>query len=261
MRVKCSLQKPSHAARIYHYLDSISQTLAHGFAGILHKGRRVVSTPDGVFWIDPLSLFGRRISAGEVVEPETVRVLKTCLSKGSSFVDLGANEGLFTVQAAKYCGESGKVIAIEPQPRCREILERNCQLNGCTNVTIVPFAVSDYAGAMRLYLSDSTNTGTTSIVRPGWLAWRTIHVECMPLEYLLDSRGVGTVDLLKMDIEGSEYEAVMGNPGLFRSGRIRALALEYHPDILDRRKRASLDIHKFLLAGGGNNIVDTSSLP
>ena len=226
------------------------QTLARRFAGVRHEGRTAVSTPYGAFWIDPVSILGRRLSAGQVPEPETVRALEAYLSPGSVFVDLGANEGLFTVQAAKRCGERGRVVAVEPQPRCREVLERNCQLNACSNVTIVPLAVSDRTGTMTLYLSGSTNTGATSLVRPGHLARNTIRVSCMPLDQLLDSRGVRIVDLLKMDIEGGEYEAVLGSPALFHSGRIRALALEYHPDILGRRKHRPLDIHEFLLAGG-----------
>jgi hypothetical protein len=111
-------------------------------------------------------------------------------------------------------------------------------------------AVSDYDGTATLYLHAATNTGATSFVRPGRSAWRTIRVPCMPLERVLESHGVGTVDLLKIDIEGAEYEAVLGSPALFNAGRVRALIVEYHPDILRRRGRRASDIHESLLGAG-----------
>ena len=40
---------------------------------------------------------------------------------------------------------------------------------------------------------------------------------------------IGVADLVKMDIESFEYEAVTGSTELFRSHKIRALALEMHP--------------------------------
>lgn len=237
------------AAIVYQCLDLISPRLAQWFGRAVHRARTVVSTPHGVFWIDPMSVFGNSITAG-VPDPQTTKAIEMYLSPGSVFVDVGANEGYFTVQAAKVCGPAGRVYAIEPQPRCCAVLETNCRLNGATNVKILPVAVSDHSGRLTLHLHAVTNPGATSIVRPGRSSWRQLTVDCMPLERLLDSEGVGSVDLLKMDIEGAEYEAILGSPAMFRSGRIRSIALEYHPDILDRRGLRSAEIHHFLLDCG-----------
>jgi FkbM family methyltransferase len=61
------------------------------------------------------------------------------------FLDLGANEGYFTVIAARRCGPSGHVIAIEPQPRLLPILEENIRLNELNknNVRLLNVAVTD----------------------------------------------------------------------------------------------------------------------
>ncbi len=79
---------------------------------------------------------------------------------------------------------------------------------------------------------------------------RTIRVDCVTLQNVLDVNEIKFVDLLKVDIEGAEYEAVMGSPEVFKSGRVKAIVLEYHSDILSKRGLQASAIHDFLLASG-----------
>ena len=51
---------------------------------------------------------------------------------------------------------------------------------------------------------------------------------------------------MKMDIEGFEYEAVLGSPDVFRQGLVEYFALELHPTILSRRGKQEKDIVDFL---------------
>ena len=66
------------------------------------------------------------------------------------------------------------------------------------------------------------------------------------LEQVLDECQLQVVDLLKVDIEGHEYEAILGSPALFEKHRVRVLALELHPGILRSRGKDSQDIDRFL---------------
>ena len=77
----------------------------------------------------------------------------------------------------------------------------------------------------------------------------------MTLQEVLDANEIEAVDLLKVDIEGAEHEAVMGSPDVFRSGRVKAIALEYHPAILSSRGLQASVIHNFLIASG--YVLDT----
>jgi len=56
------------------------------------------------------------------------------LKEGDAFIDIGANIGYFTLQAAKLVGPSGKVIAIEVSPTIFKKLIANLQRNRVTNV-------------------------------------------------------------------------------------------------------------------------------
>jgi FkbM family methyltransferase len=222
-------------------------------AALLKKGlgveRSVIVTDTGRFFIDPVSGFGALLSAG-AYEPGVVMALWALLEPGACFVDVGANEGYFSVIASKLVGDRGRVIAVEPQRRLRAVLEKNFELNGVTNVEIADIAISDQPGSASLHLSPDTNTGSTALRQSTRYATKQETVETCTLEALLASRGIERVDLLKMDIEGFEYEAILGSPELFRSRRIRALALELHGRALVERSRAPEDILAFLRSCG-----------
>jgi hypothetical protein len=152
---------------IYHYLSVLHPSWAEGFARFLRIERQVIVTRQGRFFVDPLSDLGRQLLEDGDYEPEMALILENYLSSGAVFLDLGANEGYFTVVASRLCGASGQVYAVEPQGRCVKVIQENCRLNGCANVTILPVAVSDQAGQITLYLHSSINTGAPpGIERP-----------------------------------------------------------------------------------------------
>ena len=91
--------------------------LAAWLKTLLRVRRKPVGTKEGIFWIDPVSQFAVNLVAGHGYEPEMGETLRRYLRPGSTFVDIGANEGFFTVQAAKIVGNSGRVLAVEPQGR------------------------------------------------------------------------------------------------------------------------------------------------
>ena len=198
--------------------------------------RRIeTATAEGVFWLDPASYVGLTLLEKGSYEPEMLGVVKHFLQPGDTFVDLGANEGYFSVVGAKRVGPAGLVLAIEPQQRLRAVLERNFALNGCTHIRLAPVAVSDRPGEAILHLTPGVNNSASSLIQP--TRYRLAHqtVQCATLEEVFAQQGVRACALLKIDIEGWEYEAVLGSPRLFREGRVKALALELHPHLLARR--------------------------
>jgi FkbM family methyltransferase len=241
----------SASVRLYHYLDVMNSTISSWLARVvLHAGRRVVNTPQGWFYVDPLSSFGQQLLQGREHEPWTLQALRTYLHPGSVFVDLGANEGYFSIQASKLCDGGGRVFAVEPQPRCQLVIRENLRLNECTNVILLPIAVWDSNGSLKLHLHPSTNTGATSVEKISRLPSRTFSVNCVTLESLLMDHQIEYVDLLKTDIEGAEFEAILGSKNIFRSGRVKVVLIEYHPTILARRGLSECTIHEFLEESG-----------
>ena len=223
--------------------------------------RRIeIPSQEGTFWLDPASEFGQRLLTIGSCEPELVATMHRLLRPGNTFADIGANEGYFSVVAARLVGPTGRVLAIEPQNRLQEVLHRNFALNAAHNVTLVRSAVSDAAGVAELNLAPSMNTGATSLMRRTRYA---LERETVPLRTLTDifsAAGLERIDLLKMDIEGWEYEAILGSPALFASGAIRAISLELHPDHLRDRGLDAQRIVDFLQGCGYRYAADFETI-
>jgi FkbM family methyltransferase len=183
-------------------------------------------------------------------------------------VDIGANEGYFSVLGGHLVGATGRIIAVEPQDRLLPILNETLRLNGLNNVSLYSVAISDADGMSDLHLSPDVNTDSTSLSFGTRYEVSRQPVQTTTLAKMLTDAEVGRVDLLKMDIEGFEYEAILGSRELFEKGRVRALALELHPQQMKHRDRNPTDLLEFLRAAGyqkdmtcRNDVFVKSALP
>ena len=221
-------------------------SLGSALKRILRIRRYVVETQAGRFYIDPVSNFGVSVQHERSYEPELSMAVRTLLREGDTFVDIGANEGFFSIIASKAVGSTGRVIAIEPQSRLQEVLARNVRENGIMNVDVIQRAISDVHGVATLSVSPDMNTGSSGLFRTTRYEVPTQDVLQTTLDRLFRLLSLRSVRLMKMDIEGLEYEAILGSRDLFRSSAVEYLALELHPTILERRGRPEKDIAKFL---------------
>jgi FkbM family methyltransferase len=197
--------------------------------------RQEVETPFGRFLIDPVSQFGNALVSSDGYEPEMRRTLERFVRPGSVFLDVGANEGFFSVLASRLVGPRGRVIAVEPQERLAPVIQTNLELNDCANVALFSCAISDRQGVAELHLSPDTNTGSTALYQSTRYRLPRVTVPVTTLEDFVERSELPAIDFAKMDIEGFEYEAILGSPRLFESGRIAALALELHPGPIAHR--------------------------
>lgn len=228
-----------------------STPVAIGIRTLFPMRRTAVRSKHGAFLIDPLSHFGYFILRDGEYEPRLSRLLERNVRPGDIVMDCGAHEGYFSMLASHAVGRSGRVIACEPQSRAREILVRNLELNRARNVTVLPVAVSDRAGSATLHLTTGHNTGASGLAEgTSRLPERTESVRTQTLSTLAEQCGLSRIDLIKMDIEGHEYEAIFGSEALFRDRVVRAIALEFHGGHMMRRGLSPTDIWSFLEACG-----------
>ena len=179
-----------------------------------------------------------------------VATLKHLLKEGDTFLDVGANEGFFSILASKIVGESGTVLSIEPQSRLQSVIFRNISENSAFNVTVFQIAISDSIGIATLFLQPDMNTGSSGLF--GTTKYRT-PTEIVPqttLSRLLGLLNIGNIKLMKIDVESFEYEAILGSKELFLGNIIEHIALELHPGILKQRGKTEADILAFLRDNG-----------
>jgi FkbM family methyltransferase len=227
---------------------------------LLRVKRTEVETSEGKFWLDPASEFGQRLLNKGIYEPEMVATLKRFLRPGDAFADVGANEGYFSVIASRIVGSEGRVLAVEPQNRLQPVLARNFEINECRNATVTAAAVSDAAGVAELNLAPSMNTGASSLMQRTRYTPKRETVPTRTLQDIVTASRIGKINLLKMDIEGWEYEAILGSRPLFETGVIRAITVELHADHLRARGLDFKPIVDFLQGCGYKSVADSETL-
>ena len=144
-------------------------------------------------------------------EPEELAALENDIARTKdqgrrfTFVDIGANVGLFSLFVASRAGQQARIFAIEPEPGNLRRLEFNIRANPGVPITIIPRALSDEAGVVAVELDrrDRGGTRTRKIGQVG-ASTETIRVPSQTLLDVLAGEGVDAVDALKIDVEGLE---------------------------------------------------------
>jgi FkbM family methyltransferase len=151
---------------------------------------------------------------------------KNLLPPGGTFLDVGAHAGYFTLLAAHRVGRSGRICAVEPNPRVFAVLEESLRKNQVTNVAAHALALADVDGNLRLYLppvTEQRDYNVTCLPRPDWTP---VDVPCRRLDDCLAAWGAGRIDLMKMDVEGAEPRVLAGGAQALKAGSVRHLICE-----------------------------------
>jgi FkbM family methyltransferase len=120
-------------------------------------------------------------------------------------LDIGANVGYYSILAA-LSNPDAEIIAFEPVPQLYDRLVRNVELNQLgSRIKAMKLAVSDRCDEIPLYVPNNGVLCESSILagfRPDSMQLRA---EATTVDSFLQSHGVGSVDLIKIDVEGAEH--------------------------------------------------------
>ncbi|TRZ49439.1 MAG: FkbM family methyltransferase [Dehalococcoidia bacterium] len=119
--------------------------------------------------------------------------------KGKRVVDAGANVGLFSLLASTFAKE---VISVEPHPVNFKLLQLNLDINDIQNVIPINKALWSENETLTLYAGE--HTGAHTILKNA--GNKKFNVSSTTLRDIIDE--FGEIDLLKMDIEGGEFEVL-----------------------------------------------------
>lgn len=178
---------------------------------------------------DPLAI--GYYSSSDLPERATVALIESLLRPGETFVDVGANVGVYTLIAGRKVGATGKVLAFEPASSTCDALRATVAVNGLTRqVEIQECALGSEDGTAELYLAPTS--GHNSLV-PG--LGTSIHAQEIQIrrgdEVLRETQPA----LIKVDVEGWELDVLEGLTQILDTSRSTNLIVEYSPKHIRHR--------------------------
>ena len=172
--------------------------------------------------------------AGEVLLGE--------LREGTTFVDVGAHLGVYTLLGARRVGATGRVIAFEADPYTAAALAANVARVAPGNVRVVAKAASDRIGAAGFFLSPGTY-GSSLYRRPSMASLERIEIEATTVDAEVEPAD----DLvLKVDAEGAELDVLAGAHRTLASSRRTVVHVEVNPDALAEAGRSPAELVRAL---------------
>jgi len=162
-----------------------------------------------------------------VYEISATRFLQAVLEPGMTVVDVGANSGYHALIGARLVGSDGHVLAFEPATGPFNKLRRNLALNSFRNLLIEQAALGTRPGRAVIYPSAVPNNDGLGSLLPG--PYRSVvgeNVSVTTLDRVVERLPGGKVDLVKVDVEGSEGDVFAGAQTLLGGGDAPALLFE-----------------------------------
>ncbi|HET9215558.1 MAG TPA: FkbM family methyltransferase [Terriglobia bacterium] len=170
-------------------------------------------------------------------ETMTEQIILATVHQGSVVFDVGAHIGAVTFGTARLVGEGGRVVAFDADPENVASLKDSCVLNQFEKrVRIVHAAVWSYSTNQGLpFRRGATRRSHGSVIADGhpplMADGETITVPSTTLDAFTASEGPAP-ELIKIDVEGGEYEVLRGGEALFSGRRPRILVEVHHAEAL-----------------------------
>lgn len=159
-------------------------------------------------------------------------VLEKNLNYGGTFIDIGANQGEYTLWGARKIGDKGLVIAYEPSDEIFDQLEKNILLNEnlIPNVRLRKIGLSDKPGVLKLYTKQGKNEGVNTVFPTKEHQLEIGEIELTTLDMEMENLIISKIDLVKIDVEGAELNVLKGSKNTL---------LKYKPKLLIEINRLS----------------------
>lgn len=189
--------------------------------------------------IDPSRAMGAAIYWTGYHEFREFLFLHRYLKNDMVFVDIGANQGEYTLFAAKRL-TAGNVLAFEPLPSIRKVLAGNIAMNGFRNIQVFDVGLSDQEGSLQIHEIDDAHEGLATFYPADRKSKSSLSVNLKTLDAVFPATGLRRLDLIKMDIEGGELKALRGSINTLK---------DYRPTVL-------IEINEITYTAAGYTIQD-----
>jgi len=230
MSILTAALKHGPLLKIYKRAANQKRIMFDWAATHVFTGSRPVNTPWGFRLMASRYVANNWMRDGRF-EAEEMRIAEQVLKEVDVFVDVGANIGYYTCLA----GVAGvPVLAFEPYPRNLWNLYESIRLNQQQNVEVFPIALGNEAGITDIYGA----TGPSASLLRNWSGYSSGHrhtISVNTMDAVIGDRVPGRRALIKIDVEGFEYQVLLGAKKIINASPkpvwlIEVCLTEYHPD-------------------------------
>jgi FkbM family methyltransferase len=196
--------------------------------------RQVVRRTGVVFILDLRDNVERTLYYTGFYDRALHRFLLAEIRRGDTFIDVGAHVGLYALPVARQLRRAGggNVFAFEPSSDTSERLHRLAIYNRCDNLTVVRAALGETAAVRPFRASTQRgagDAGTRSLFGAGE-AVEDVTVQAF--DDWSDGAKIERIDVVKVDVEGGEYQVLQGMHRSIARHRPRCLVVEVQGSLL-----------------------------
>ncbi|WP_375558727.1 FkbM family methyltransferase [Bernardetia sp. OM2101] len=222
--------------RLARYMSKQNKTKPVSFTGISWMQNENI-----LLHIDTSSYVEWCVFSMAEYETELARLIQSQVKVGNVCLDIGANVGIQSLRMAQETKQTGKVIAFEPVSYLRERLEKNIALNKASQIEVLPYALSDFSGTSTMNINpEDSNQGTASLSDNG-----NTEIQVRKGDDLLKEMKIERLDFIKIDVEGFEYQVLIGLKESIKRFR-PSIVFEYDDNYCVKRgKKSYIDFYIF----------------
>ena len=162
------------------------------------------------------------------------------LKEGMTAFDVGANIGKLSLLFSQFVGYSGQVHAFEASQSTFDKLSTVCKIANYPQITLNHLAVADQERILTLNVYSEEYSGWNSLAnRPLENYGITVKpigtedIQSITLDNYCETNNIKFIDLLKIDVEGAEYQVMLGAKSLFKNKRVRCCIFEFGATTFD----------------------------
>jgi FkbM family methyltransferase len=228
-------------SRLLQPSDTFKKTIVEGIVWLSNEDIAIYTSAD--------SYIEYTILSTGTYEDEINKLIRISLKNGGNALDIGGNIGLQSIRMSQCAGPAGKVYAFEPLNYLQQKFTRNMLLNKADNVTLFPYALSDKESQADFTINtNSWNQGTFSLNNNG-NGTEVQQVTIKIADNFAEIKGLASLDLIKIDVEGFEYQVLLGLTQALKKHKPRII-FEYDSNYWINNGQKIADCYLFLQSLG-----------
>ncbi len=178
--------------------------------------RNYLEYPISFFLFTSLKMGAKAVKSGleNTILQNSIKLLNKRVSNDNAVIlDVGANFGYLTLVWANSVSQKGKVISFEPNPKVHASLLKSVKANKLeSKIELNNLAVGKNDGSIELYV-DSTTSNT---LKPTKKIGSSHTIDMVSLNSYINKNNIEHCDLVKIDVDGIEFEILMGSTELIK---------------------------------------------